>query len=219
MENFKSFVPTILQNKIRDLVELSKELVNRTGEIVISGEEIDTIEGNYRDGWIPHQDGGFSASAYISNDEGYHVCESHKAENDRMYFECLADFCWEYDIEFTRHVDVMNNSITINDTDFWDNEENREKFYEYEQKWNSDGNESLLMFECFVDMPTVSTGCYRQREPENTVTIRLSVNFKDAPYYREKYATDLYSTTLSILEFTEMSNEDILKSVVINKRA
>ena len=212
MENFKSFVPSVLQNKIRDLVELSKELVNTTGEIVFSGEEIYAIEGNYRSGWIPNQDGGFSYSSYISNDEGYEVCKSHGAENTRIYFECLREFCIQKDIEY-----VMTDSghPEIVDTDFWDNDEKREEFYEFEQEWNADGNESLLSFECFVDMDEG----YSRREQIPLVTIRLSVNFKDAPYYRGKYATDLYSTTLSVLEFTEMSNRDILKAVVVNKQA
>lgn len=214
MNNFKHFVPADLQAKMLSLVELSQDLVNKTGETIISSEDVEPIEGNYVSGWNPHQDGGFRASALISSDEGYTVCESHKAESDRMYFECLRQFCQENDIDY----DASNNGTVVSDG-VYDDEETREQFYDYQQEWNSDGgNEALLAFECFCNVGNDDSG-FCQRCPDNVVTIRLSVNFKDAPYYREKYATDLYQVVYEIDEFMATDNEAIISAVVINREA
>lgn len=107
------------------------------------------------------------------------------------------------DIEFTADEGLPENKL--------------DQFYDYQRQWN-EGNDALLSFECFCNIETEAAySVIGNREFEDTVTIRLSVNFKDAPYYREKYATDLYSTVLTIDEFMTMYNQDIIDGVNIDR--
>lgn len=195
MNNFKHFVPAALQEKIKSLAELSIDYVNDIGENVISCEEISHIEGNYRSGWLPRQDGGFSADTFIALGYGNHLCKSEKEFTDKQYLDCMHQFCQENDID---------ESLELSD-------DGQEKFYDYQDGWNQ-GNESLIQFQCFVD-----NSCIRNRERQDTVTCRLSINFKDAPYYREKYATCLWQVVYTTDEFMALDNLVIIDSVTIDR--
>ena len=60
----------------------------------------------------------------------------------------------------------------------------------------------MVQFEVFADG-------FRYGEDKPSVTVRVSVNYKDAPYYREKYAEDLNSTSYNIDEFMKLPIEDL----------
>jgi len=44
-----------------------------------------------------------------------------------------------------------------------------------------------------------------------SVLCRLSINYKDAPYYREKYAEDLKIVSYDVAEFMQTENRVIIE--------
>ena len=185
MENFKSTVPDSLQAKMKTLAETIleewRDITGRT-ECVISPETVGEIEGNYRDGWMPHQDGGFTVSGYYQNDEdsSYHFTENQTEYVSEQAKQCLDSFC-------------ADNGYDAESLD-WEDDAFKEEFYEYEREWYE---EALLQYEIYCN----GFGSYIRKGEEQTVTIRVSINYKDAPYYRGKYAEDIKERTFTIEEF------------------
>ena len=188
--NFKSEVPAAVQNKINALAMNVMENWNsfiNSGECIISPETIETISGNAYDGFIPFQDGGFQVSGFYGNNPwDYHISKGQKEYNERQ-----SNDCWE---QFLRD-NALNSGIE------WDNltEKQKEEFSDYESEWFE---LALVQFEVFADN-------FRYGENKPSVTVRVSVNYKDAPYYRGKYAEDLNSTSYNIDEFMKLSIEDL----------
>jgi hypothetical protein len=85
----------------------------------------------------------------------------------------------------------------------WDNltEKQKEEFSEYELEWFEP---AMVQFEVFADN-------FRYGENKPSVTVRVSVNYKDAPYYREKYAEDLKSTCYDLEEFMKLSVQELFE--------
>ena len=83
----------------------------------------------------------------------------------------------------------------------WDNltEKQKEEFSDYELEWFES---ALVQFQVFAN----NFG-YGGNKP--SVTVRVSVNYKDAPYYREKYAEDLNSTDYTLDEFMKLSIQEL----------
>lgn len=190
MKNFKRTVPSELAAKMKDLAESIdfSELVSGWKESY-GEQKLDEIQGNAVSGWIPKQDGGFTVSQLYASDidSSYHFTV---AQTD--FVNNLSDDCY--------HAFLMDNKI---DPEEELTEEQREEFYEYEREWFNDG--ALLSFDIFCD------GFAEWKNGEKTVLLRLSINYKDAPYFREKYAEDIKQEILSIEEFMAEENAAIIE--------
>ena len=188
--NFKSEVPAVVQNKINALalhvMDNWNNFIN-TGECIISPETIESIHGNAYDGFIPFQDGGFQVSGFYSNNP----LDNQFTPAQKEYNTAQSKYCWE---QFLRD-NNLESGIE------WDNltERQKDEFSEYELEWFEP---ALVQFQVFADN-------FRYGENKPSVTVRVSVNYKDAPYYREKYAEDLNSTGYDLEEFMKLSIEEL----------
>lgn len=187
--NFKSEVPAEVQNKIHALtlhiLDNWDSFINR-GECIIPPETVEEIHGNAYDGFIPFQDGGFQVGGYYSNNPwDYRITISQGEYNERQ-----SKYCWE---QFLSE-NGLDSGIE------WDNltDEQKSTHAEYEQEWF---DPAWVQFEAFADGFTYGG--------EPIVTVRVSINYKDAPYYREKYAEDLNSTQYELEEFMRLSVEEL----------
>lgn len=201
MKNFKSSVPVEIQNKIKEFADSVdfRDLIKGHQSYGFECEQgLSEIEGNHVSGWIPHQDGGFSISQYCQCDEdsSYHFTEKQTEFMHESAKHCFDSFLSDNDLEAETEYDDLT-------------EEQQERLFEYEMEWM---DSALLELQIFVEgYQTYSIW----GNDETTVTIRLSINYKDAPYYREKYAEDIKVMVLDIDEFLAMPNEEILKQFEI----
>lgn len=197
LRHFKSSVPVQVQVKLRNLAESINldDVRNRTGE-AITEYSLGEIEGNYRSGWIPHQDGGFVVSQLVRSDidSSYHFTEKHTDYVNEQSDNCMKSFLLDNDLE--------------SDTS-WDDltEEQQEQYFSYELEWFQDG--AVFGVEMFVN------GYTDWKDEEKTVTIRTYINYEDAPYFREKYAEDIKVLILDIDDFMSLQNEDIINQITL----
>lgn len=188
--NFKLEVSAEVQGKIKVFAEYVMQNWNdfiKNGECIVSPETIESIHGNACSRLIPFQDGGFQVSGFYSNNPwDCHISKGQKEYNKRQ-----SKYCWS---QFLRN-SSLESGIE------WDNLTDRQKddFIEYKMQWFEP---AMVQFEVFADN-------FRYRERNQSVTVRVSVNYKDAPYYREKYAEDLNSTSYDIDEFMKLSIEEL----------
>lgn len=196
MNQFKNIVPKDIQIKMQQIAEkidLSDFLEHYAGFVdIYSEQEISPIEGNHKDGWIPRQDGGYSVTQFIANPRQgscVHVTQKQSDWYEEQSRNCFKQ--WARDHEY--------------DNPAWDalSEEEKESYYEYEDDWLDSFD--LFGIDCFVDMNGYG-GAW--------VTMRLWINYRDSPYYREKYADDITSTTYEIDEFRSMSIEQIIQGMM-----
>lgn len=192
--NFKQAVPVELQEKIKQLADEVefREIISGYQES-ISEQTISPIEGNYRDGWIPHQDGGYSVDQfYLSDmDSCRHFTEKQTDWMNELYNDMLESFCQDSGIE---EID-------------YDDQELLNRLCDYENEWFEP---ALLQFQVFVE----SKDRFNDESPFNVVC-RLSVNYKDAPYYREKYAEDILFRVYDYKEFMQTENCAIIEEFKI----
>lgn len=194
LKNFKSSVPADLQNKIKELAD-SVDLSDIARQYVMSGgcgeQRLEEIEGNYVSGWMPKQDGGFSVSDWYQNDidSSYHFTEKQTEFNNDQQEQCFKAFLSDNDLDS----EMLWDELT---------DEQKESLYDYEREWFE---ESLLQFQVFCEGYTEWTGDPKQ------VVMRLSINYKDAPYYREQYAEDIKTYILEVDEFMNTPIANILE--------
>lgn len=193
MNNFKAGVPSDLIAKLSDLatsIEL-RDIIGRSVE-GYGEQRVDEIQGNYVSGWMPKQDGGFSVDEWYANSTDENITEKQKEYNWQQYQDCFSQFV----------SDVLSREDAESPVLYEDlSEDEKEQFFEYEHEWFEP---CLVQVQMFVD----GYGTYGSDDKQ--VTIRLSVNYKDAPYYREKYAEDIRQVILEIDEFMTTSNEAII---------
>jgi hypothetical protein len=199
VKNFKSSVPSTLSSKIKAFAESVdfSETVAGNKRYGFEGEQrLSEIEGNYVSGWMPRQDGGFQISQWVQNDidTSYHFTDKQTEFNNEQSEDCRKAFC-------------MDNGLDI-DTKWEDlGEDLEEQYSEYERDWFES---ALLTLEIFCNGYSETFP-----EKEQTVIIRLAINYKDAPYYREKYAEDIKEIILTVEEFMNTENEEIIKEFTI----
>ena len=188
--NFKSEVPAVVQGKIEALsvyiMENWDDFIN-SGECIISPETVESIHGNAYDGFIPVQDGGFQVGGFYSNNPW----DCHFSQGQKEYNATQSNDCWK---QFLRDNNLESGLE-------WDNltDQQQSDFTEYEREWFEP---AMVQFEVFAD-----NFAYGDRKPN--VTVRVSINYKDAPYYRGKYAEDLNSTSYELEEFMQLSIEEL----------
>jgi hypothetical protein len=196
MKNFKSRVPADIQAKIKEIADsiTFRELISGNQES-ISEQNTNEIEGNYRSGWIPKQDGGFVVDQlfYDDSDSSHHFTKEQTQaayEDDKR---CFKSFLSDHGLDEDTEYDALTD-------------EQKEQLAEYENDWH---DPALLQFQIFADY---DTGI--RSEPAN-ITMRLSINYKDAPYYREKYAQDIKTLILEPAEFMAKPVSEIIEQFKI----
>lgn len=190
MKQFKANVPADIIAKLSslsDMIDLS-ELMGRSVESVTE-QRIEEIQGNYVSGWMPSQDGGFSVDQFWDNGTDAWLTENQRDYNGEQWKDCFKMY----------QSDVLDRDCEYDDM----SDEEREEFYDYEREWFEP---CLVQCQMFID--GFSESMFGRNDKQ--VTIRLSVNYKDAPYYREKYSEDIKTVILEIDEFMNLSNEEII---------
>lgn len=206
MNQFKKTVPEAIQAKMKALAELACEewhstivLGNRRHGSLGGETRLNEIEGNHVSGWIPNQDGGYSVDHFYMSDcdSSYHFTEKQTDFVNAQSKDCFHCFLSDNDIDSETEYDGLTD-------------EQKEEFNQYENEWFNDG--ALLQLQMFVEGFDTET---IWRKSEKIITIRLSINYKDAPYYREKYAEDIKQLILSVDEFMAQDNESIIKQFTV----
>lgn len=185
MKNFKSSVPAALQTKIKafaDAVDFDDMVKGNQSHGAMMEQQQSEIEGNYVSGWMPNQDGGFTVSQYYQCDldSSYHFTEKQTEWANAQSDDCMSAFKSDNDIDSEASWDDLTD-------------EQKNEYGEYENEWFSDG--ALLELQIFVEGYTEWKG-----DPQQ-VTIRLSINYKDAPYFRQGDAEDIKQRVLTVDEF------------------
>jgi hypothetical protein len=205
MKHFKSTVPAAIQTKLAALANLAENewestlVTGHKGYDSLTDTRTDEIEGNYVSGWIPKQDGGYSVSRMYRNDcdSSYHFTEKQTDNANSQMETCQQMY-------------VHDNKLESFDYDSMSQEE-KEKYWDYENEWFSDG--AVLQLQMFVEGFNHSDYWNNKNVPQ--VTIRLSINYKDAPYFREGYAEDIKQEILTVDEFLSMDNMSIIKHFTV----
>jgi hypothetical protein len=202
---FKHFdnVDLAVQNKLYALVQLAKkDLISEFKESFGDDRNIEEISGLPYSGFIPFQNGGFSICEYYRNDcdASYHFLAEQTINNYALESNMIDDF-------------IRENELNIQADNFDYNELSEDLQSDFEQLENEYFEPALLNFECWINNAKFNFCGNKQG-----VTIRLSINFKDAPYYRGKYATDLIDLNMSIKKFMHTSNSVIIAKCVNYKQ-
>jgi hypothetical protein len=188
--NFKKIVPAALQEKVKQLAEGIdfREIVSGP-PYRVTEQTVNEIEGNYQSGWIPHQDGGFSVDQfYMSDDDGtFHFTEKQTDSMSDQAGQCLESFLSDNDIE---EMDYDDQCLL-------------DRLHEYENEW---WEPALLQFQIFVERKDK----FDDSSPMSVVC-RLSINYSDAPYYREMYAEDIKFIAYEFDEFMSTENCAIIE--------
>lgn len=201
MRHFKSSVPEAIKTKLAALAELALEQLPEMGgksHGALMGPNMHTIEGNHVSGWIPKQDGGYTVDQFYQSD----VDSSHHfTEKQTEYMNGQQESCYK--------AFLMDNKIDI-DTEWSDlTDEQKEMCTSYENEWFSDG--ALLQLQMFAEGFDPEK-LFKDRE---AVVIRICVNYKDGPYFREGYAEDIKYIGYDVEEFMATPNEELIKAFTL----
>lgn len=189
-KHFNAEVDSSLITKMYNLIsEIDMGDVFTQSEFYDNDHTIQAIEGNYYDGYIPHQDGGYMINSLVRCDmeSYYHETENQTNKMNELYDDMLDSFMADYNLSEIDYDDpeVMN------------------LLCDYDNEWF---DPALVSVELFTD--------YEADFNSQCVIIRSSINYMDAPYYREKYAEDIKLICYTINEFMGKSNEDIISELI-----
>lgn len=200
MKNFKSSVPNAVQVKLMFLAQgIEAQFDNIVSAFSSRAESItdvslNEIEGNYVSGWMPRQDGGYDVSQMFRSDldSSYHFTEKQTDFVNDQSEDCRKAFYSDNGIDSDDELDAEQESEYCN----------------YESDWFQDG--ALFQVQMFANGYPGSVW----EEKEQTINIRVSVNYKDAPYFRESSAEDIKTLILTESEFMETANDDIINQII-----
>ena len=170
-------------NKVNSIVELLEDHFDTSFGNIESMTEIkkDNILGYHVDGFIPFQMGGYDLSMFISNYltySSYHVTKNQTEFNNGQYDNLIEDF--------TRSKSIIN--FSYDDLTEDEKEELLELEYQYEEL-------ALIGYYVYINN-------------DQSITVTQYINYKDMPYYREKYNEVIKSVTFE-------ENEEITLDVLV----
>jgi hypothetical protein len=187
MTHFKDSVPKEIQDKLESLANLVEldYISDQVGDACgcVHNNE---ISGNSYDGFMAFTDGGYEVTEYYGNSRssGCYFSKDHEKSDEKYYDEMYKYFCEEMNIE-------QDAELT---------EEQQDLLSEIEQE---NQNEALLRFECWANQDD-----FRETKTE-TIFLRVSVNYSDAPYFRSNHDETLKEMAISFAEFLETENEKL----------
>lgn len=184
MKNFQSTVPEKIQEKLLNFSE-NVELYDIAK--TYDKERIEEISGHSYDGFISLNRGGFEISAFA--DCGY-GSGSYVTKEQEKFIDQLRDQVEQ---------DFREENNIIKDQELTDEQWN--EFCEFE--CNNEYFEPLLIrVEIWV------------KDNIDEIFFRLSIGYKDAPYYRSNYDETLNEFTITFDEFLNTDNDKIVKKLL-----
>lgn len=140
---------------------------------------INNVEGVHFDGYFALQRGGFECSAMYRCDEdsSFHLTDGMSEAVLAWRRQADEDFMQQYDGEIH---EAMQGGLPEN----WTTEDLSPELLDAYYSYIDDliyNDPALVTFRAFVD------------QHEDTITMELVVNYKDAPYYRSKYDDVIWS--------------------------
>lgn len=209
LSHFNDRVNAEIAAKIQTVAQLAKEdLISdlHRGE-AYGCADVSDIYGYDPGGFIPFQDGGFMVTELYRNDidTSYHLTEGQSAAvaaSERSMYENFPDNLPE-DIKAALPEEWGYDDLP---------EEYQSEFSDYENEWFEP---ALLRFCIFITKPENTIWDDEKPVKEHGVKIELSLtlNYTDAPYYREKYDNGTLATLgITIDEFMNLEPQDILSS-------
>lgn len=196
MENFKPSVPAEVQAKIKNVAEIilasAENSVMAEFHIEYYGDwRIEEIQGNHKPGWIAYQDGGFSVSGLVCSGWGSGNYITQDQEDNILAQEkyCIEAFISDYDLEI-EYSDFDADNLP---------QELQEKFGDYEREYLDDP--ALLQWQVYVKGEKIS--------------LCASLNYRDSPYYRLKYAEYIIDREIDLAVFMAMADEDVVRMLIL----
>ena len=188
--HFKPYVSQSIRTALKTLSERVKENFDTLGKKESFGDtRLSKISGRSYDGFWAHQDGGFEVNEMFRSDQdpSYHF-----TKGQTEYMNRLADDAWgNFLIDAKLDQDITWDALT---------EEQKDRFSEYESGYYDDG--CLLRFECWKE------------SHKGTVFIRLSLNYKDGPYFRSKHDDTLFEAVLTEAELSTKNLENYAEYIM-----
>jgi hypothetical protein len=202
-EHFAENVPTELRDKLAELAEAIEEnFISDYNHDAYGCTHINEIYGYHISGFIPFQNGGYEITELYNNgwSTGSYFTEAQQESESESY---------DYMVECFLH-DVLDDHATVaRDFSYEDlSEDNKRKFEDYEAEWFEG---VLLRVEMWIDRGKGAT--WGSDYPSESVMIRLSVNYNDAPYYRSKSDETLKELNFSLDEIMQLSGENLIKQL------
>lgn len=194
-KHFDDKVPQNIRDRIAELVQAVHDDFISDQRDAHGCARIDEISGVPIPGFWPFQDGGFQVSEFYRSDidSSYHFTPSQTDamnEQQEYCYECFA----------SDHKDKLLaagiSEEKLEDTDYRDIEkaELENEFADYENEFFEP---ALLRVEIWVE--------------KESVYCRLSVNYKDQPYYRSEYDETICEFNLTFEEALSITSEDFIK--------
>jgi len=202
LENDTShFAPSVsqaLRGKMFEVAEAIKEdFISDCGREAHGCNRIEPIYGKSYDGFIPFQDGGYEISEFYRNDidSSYHFTKAQSESMERSKKDMYESFYHDHiKGNDKRAADVkLDKDFSYSDLP----EKLQSVFSDYENEWFES---ALLRCELWV-----SDGYHDDKA--DTIYYRVSLGYKDAPYYRSKYDETLFEGNVSIKAFMKAKPE------------
>lgn len=192
-DHIKPEIKESIQLKMFDLINLCNDsLISEFNHESISEPLIENISGVFYSGFIPFQDGGFQTTQLYRNDldSSYHFNSNQTNHNNILYTNLIKDF-------------IDNNDLKIEPENF-----------DYESLDQSLQNEFAEFEINYYEPALISVYIYasntKQWNNNSGITIQLSINYKDSPYYREQYNENLMTLEYSFSQFSKIDNKQII---------
>lgn len=147
--------------------------------------QAEIISGVPESGYIPFQDGGYRIVQTVSNglSSGSYLSDGERIFTENLQKQCEDDFLERYDYN------INYEGLT---------EDAKEVCYDYENNWFMEVD-TLIEFECW--------------SKDANVYLRLSINYKDCPYFRNQYAETLWEKTMTHTDFLECDIKTLVKTI------
>jgi hypothetical protein len=198
IEHFKQSMPDAVALKMKALAELvEQDYISEQGE-AYGCTHSNEVSGVGYAGFMPFQDGGYEVTELYRNDQdsSYHFNDAQTEWVDNQTTRMYEAFAWD------NRKELVNAGVTLPEGWGYNDlpEDLQNVFSDYENEWFEP---ALLRFTTWAYVDA------KWGNPATSVMMRVSLGYKDAPYYREKYDEDLKEITLSFEDFLVTDNETL----------